>query len=220
MNAYTQLSDKSAIIFDFDGTIADTSDIHAYAFRRALQEYEIRDFQYENYAGLRTEDVVRHVLKEARKEVDDQVIQKIVRLKQKHTRSAYENQLNCVSGARVFIEKAVVRNYRLALATGASHRNLLKAVMKLGLNGKFKVIVTGDDVTNGKPDPEIYLQTLSRLDVSEVECVVIEDSCAGVRSALGAGIDVVCINEHCNLRCRCLSKKVFRMTYRQLTESM
>ncbi len=80
-----------------------------------------------------------------------------------------------------------------AIVTGSSRNDALHVLHFLGLEHMVDLIVTGDDVKKGKPDPESYLLAAEKLGVSPDECLVLEDSVNGVKAALAAGMNVIAI---------------------------
>ena len=103
------------------------------------------------------------------------------------------DEIGLIPGAREFIETARARGLRLALTTSALASNQRRAFAKFGLAPFFEVVVTGEDITRGKPDPEPYLLTAARLGVDPAESLVIEDSLNGVRSGKAAGCRVAAL---------------------------
>lgn len=83
--------------------------------------------------------------------------------------------------------------YATALASMSKRSEVEHALSALGVLDHFAVILTGEDVSAAKPDPEIYLRTAALLGVEPVECLVIEDSVMGVRSAVAAGMNVIAV---------------------------
>ncbi|MBI5074327.1 MAG: HAD family phosphatase [Nitrospirae bacterium] len=82
---------------------------------------------------------------------------------------------------------------RAALATMSERRHVLKILAAIGLTDSFECIVTGEDVNQGKPDPEIYRLVSQQLKVPPSECLVIEDSPSGIRAGLSAGMRVIAV---------------------------
>lgn len=82
---------------------------------------------------------------------------------------------------------------KTALATLSKRQDVMHVINALGIKDLLDVIITAEDVTRGKPDPEIYLLTAQKLGLSPQECLVLEDSVNGVKSALAAGMSVVAI---------------------------
>lgn len=103
------------------------------------------------------------------------------------------NELKIYPGVVACIEK-LAQNYTLALTTSSTKLEV-QATMKItGLSDLFKVVVTSEDVSRGKPDPEPYLVTLKKLGLPASQCLVIEDSENGVKSAKAAGIRCIAIS--------------------------
>jgi HAD superfamily hydrolase (TIGR01509 family) len=104
----------------------------------------------------------------------------------------YQKEIPFLPGAREAISLAA-KDYPLALASG-SHPSLLKIVTAHPLlAGKFRVVVSSDEVSSGKPSPEIYLETARRLGVSPENCLCLEDSANGIRAGKAAGMRVIAV---------------------------
>ena len=96
-----------------------------------------------------------------------------------------------IEGVHTFLDQLTQNGYRLALATSAPVLNIELGLEKLKLENTFEHIVGKVDVSHGKPHPEVYLTTMKLLGMSAENCVVFEDSKAGIQSARSAGIQVV-----------------------------
>lgn len=89
---------------------------------------------------------------------------------------------------------AVYENsYLTGLATMSHCSQADKVLNSMGVRHKFKFVITGEEVTNGKPNPEIYLKMKDKLNVEPKECIVVEDSVAGIKAAQNAGMNVFAI---------------------------
>jgi len=96
-----------------------------------------------------------------------------------------------IAGLHTFLDQLNRNGYRLALATSAPVLNIELGLQKLKLENTFEHIVGKVDVSHGKPHPEVYLTTLELLGMAAENCIVFEDSKAGIQSAQNAGIKVV-----------------------------
>ena len=96
-------------------------------------------------------------------------------------------------GVRRFIEDCRAEGILMAVASAAIAKNVNFLVAALGLGEYFRELMTADEITHPKPDPEIYLRTASKLQVSPSACVVFEDSFVGVEAAKRAGMKCVAI---------------------------
>src|SRR5205085_8588610 len=94
-------------------------------------------------------------------------------------------------GVRALIEACVARGIDIAVASSSKRSWVATTLRSLGIADFFRVVVTGDDVVHGKPDPEIYQRTAAQLGVRPERCLAIEDAPNGVASACRAGMIVL-----------------------------
>jgi HAD superfamily hydrolase (TIGR01509 family) len=104
----------------------------------------------------------------------------------------YEQRLPLLPGALEAVHTAR-RGYRVALASGSPIEIIDKVMQLTGLDSIFEYVVYGDDMPNGKPAPDVYLETARLLDIPAAQCVAIEDSSNGVRAAKAAGMYCIAI---------------------------
>lgn len=100
-------------------------------------------------------------------------------------------EIELLPGVEQVIRVLEEEGLRFAIASSGSGESIRRILERLGLGNLFRVVVAGEDVANGKPDPEPYRLAASRLDVRPDECIAFEDSALGVRSAKAAGCFVV-----------------------------
>jgi len=188
-----------AVIFDFDGVLVDSEPLHYEALRRALlpegvavgeEEYARFYLAYEDREGIRIA-LERHGIP-----FDASRVETVARRKA----SVFETLIPRVPffpGARELV-RALAPEVPLAIASGAL-RSEIEAILAAGLlRDAFAAIVGADDVSRGKPDPEPYLTALSRLaplvpGIAPEDCLVFEDSMAGIVAARAAGMRVVAV---------------------------
>lgn len=192
----------TTIIFDVDGTLADTEDAHRIAFNKAFAENNL-DWNWDEslYDKLlkvtggkeRIKFYVETFLKNYSKpENFEDFVKHLHKTKTKHyTAMLAEGQIPLRPGIRQFIIDAHNAGFKLAIATTTSPENVT-ALLEVGL-GKdwqkyFDSVGCGDIVPNKKPAPDIYNWVLEQLKVSPQECIALEDSNNGLRSSLAAGI--------------------------------
>ena len=184
----TQLKQKKAVIFDMDGVVIDSEPLHERSSRIVLAQHnlEIQDEVFADFKGSTDRTILEYLIAENNLDVGVEDL-----LKQKRsTYASLIDELQPIHGVISFINR-ISGDYRLALTTSASRRNKELAFSKFNLHRFFEVVITSDDINNPKPDPEPYLETTTRLAIDPQDCVVIEDSFNGVRSASGAGCTVV-----------------------------
>jgi HAD superfamily hydrolase (TIGR01509 family) len=183
----------TAIVFDFDGLLADSEPLQIRAWQEFLATFdkELDDDLLNDMFGLRVMDSSRLVQQRLELPITpddvmagrDEIFLELV-----------ATELPLMTGARDLI--TWIRDdttLRQALAT-SGHRRYIGAALRVAeLDDAFEVIVTGDDVTNGKPHPEIYRTAADRLGIAPADCVALEDAPHGIRSAKTAGMTCLAI---------------------------
>jgi len=191
-----------ALIFDVDGTLAETEELHRYAFNQV--------FQKEGLPWHWSQDDYRHLLrvtggKERIRYYAENLFPtvrlgdaEIIRMHQHKTRIYQESMVTTPPVARPgvvrLIEEACDLDIKLALATTTSRKNaddLLEILLPARTAAAFEVRICGEDVAVKKPDPHVYDLALKSLGVGAKDAVAFEDSAAGLRSATAAGLKTI-----------------------------
>jgi HAD superfamily hydrolase (TIGR01509 family) len=180
---------KRLLIFDFDGTIADSSPLHSQAFNEAFERYGIA-VDYDRIAGLTTEAAVEWICDEAGLSLNDEQKSALVLDKRRRARSLIENGLVPLEGSLEFLG-AVRGRYALALCTSASRPTVEASLKRLGIADWFDSVCTAEDVSVGKPAPEAFLRALAQHDAQPGHALVFEDADSGMAAAAAAGVDAV-----------------------------
>ncbi len=193
-----------AIIFDFDGVIANTEPLHFRAFAHALSDLSLSITENEYFshcAGLSDQAIMRRVLDRADSSVDNTTIAQVLTTKDR----AYEEMIGdserlLLPGVRDCIVVSAGR-FPLAICSGARRVEIDMILENVGLAKHFRVVVSTEDVESSKPDPEGYIKTLDLLqgsvaDLSAHECLVIEDSLPGIAAARAAGMKVLAVQTY------------------------
>jgi beta-phosphoglucomutase len=193
----------SAIIFDFDGVIADTERLHLRAFREVLagQGVDLTEADYfARYLGFNDGDVLRSVARDCGLAPDDARLAAMLRDKA----ARYARLIATLPVLYEGVERRVrewSRQVPLAIASGALRSEIESILERNDLLSCFAAIVTAKDVARGKPAPDPALTALERLQVaaraealpSPGGCVVIEDSLPGIEAARAAGMRTVAV---------------------------
>jgi HAD superfamily hydrolase (TIGR01509 family) len=189
-----------AIVFDFDGVLADSEPLHFQAFHTVFAEQGValteKDYA-DRYVGLSDAECVRKVMLANGKsatgpEVDEWVGRK-TQFMQHLLRSAHV----IVPGIPEFLNEAA-NHYRLAIASGARKEEVYLVLRRAGLLDVFEQIVTSEDVERGKPDPDVYLLALTLLNdagrLMGSECLAVEDTPHGIHAAHAAGMRCLAVS--------------------------
>jgi len=180
---------KRLLIFDFDGTIADSSALHSRAFNETFARYGVT-VDYDRIAGLTTEAAVERICDEAGLSFSDQERAALVLDKRRRARALVECGLEPLEGSLEFLG-AVRGRFAIALCTSASRPTVEASLKALGIADCFDSICTAEDVSMGKPAPEAFLRALAQHNAQPGDALVFEDADSGMAAAAAAGVDAV-----------------------------
>jgi HAD superfamily hydrolase (TIGR01509 family) len=193
MTADFSLVRFNALLFDFDGTLIDSSGLHASAFRNALTVERpdlLSGFSYEALKGMTTLEAFQ-----ALGVAEKSSLSRCASRKQDIYRTSLaEGALLPLPGSVEVLENASRCGYRCFLVTSGSAASVMLALLVTGLGRFFEGVVTADDVKCGKPAPDPYSVCLKNYGINPDETAAVEDAHAGVASARGAGLSVVGVN--------------------------
>jgi beta-phosphoglucomutase len=187
-----------AVIFDFDGVIANSEPLHLRAFQRALGEEGIvltSDEYFARYLGYDDVGAFQAIGRDRGILIDDGRLDALVARKGACLQELMESDHVLFPGAADFI-RASAREVPIAIASGALRHEIVEIISAAGLAPLFPVIVASGDTPESKPSPAPYRLAFERLkarqpDLEPHRCVAIEDSRWGLTSASGAGLRCV-----------------------------
>ena len=196
-----------AVIFDFNGILVDDEPIHLEMFQKVLQEEGIslteKDY-YARYLGFDDRGAFRAAYRENGRKLDDAALAKLIERKAAYYRASIGQRTVIFPGVKQLLPQLAAR-YPLAVASGALRDEIELILQSVTLRNYFQVIVSANDVKEGKPQPEIFLKALEELNRSAgasspirlSECLVVEDSKEGLLGAQRAGIKCLAVaNSH------------------------
>jgi HAD superfamily hydrolase (TIGR01509 family) len=190
-----------AVVFDFDGVIADSEPVHLRTFQQVLADAGLelsREDYYGKYLGFDDHDCFQAVLTANGMEAGETRIAEMTAAKTKMVQRAMAEAEPC-EGAVALVRQVAGAGVPLAICSGALREEVLIAAEAVGVLECFAEIVAGKDVSRGKPDPEGYRMAMERLSASTgrkldpARSVALEDSPAGVASAMTAGMKVLAV---------------------------
>lgn len=184
--------DVKAVIFDMNGVIIDDEKIHEGAFKQTLEPHGII-LDHQSYleccAGKTDKSGYESIAEKYKKvlHIEQLLIQKaeLYLTLFPTLKKVYPGILDCIN--------RLSKNYVLALTSSSVRKEVELITKELNIYNKFKIIITGDDVKSGKPNPEPYLKTCKLLNITPQQSIVIEDSISGVTSAITAGCKCIAV---------------------------
>ena len=188
-----------AIVFDFDGVIADSEPMHLKAYQQALAEDGLlldRDEYFARYLGYDDVGMLQALARDRGLAWTDRHVTALVARKGMKLQAMLEGDEVLFAGAAAFV-RAAAAEVPIAIASGALRHEIVQIVNAAGLGDLFSAIVASGDTPESKPSPAPYvlaferLQQASRKTLDRRRCVAIEDSVWGLESARGAGLRCV-----------------------------
>jgi len=178
-----------AVLFDLDGTLAETDSLHLPTWVEALLPHGIEvdeAFYRENISGRSNAEIVEDLLPN----ISAQERRDIVETKEASFRER-AGELEPLPGLLDFLESVKRGGSKTGLVTNAPRENVVAVLRALRLEDFFDLVVPAEEVRAGKPDPEPYQTALEKLGADPAETLAFEDSVSGIASAVGAGIPTV-----------------------------
>jgi HAD superfamily hydrolase (TIGR01509 family) len=180
-----------AVLWDLDGTLADSREYHWRAWREAMgaEGMEITEARFLASFGQRNDAILSEWLGS---EAAPGQIQRIGDAKETFYRELVRTEgISPLPGAAEWVRSLHDEGWRQAIASSAPRLNVEVMRQALGFAGLIDTLVAAEDVTRGKPDPEVFLAAAARLGVPPERCVVVEDAEAGIEAARRGGMPSV-----------------------------
>lgn len=183
-----------ALLFDLNGTMIDDMGFHQEVWTRILND----DLK----AGLSHEEVKQQLFGKNNELLDrvfghgafdEEQVKEISKKKEELYQELYRPHLKLISGLENLIEKAYREGISMAIGSAALPFNIGFVIDNLLIRHYFRTIVSADDVTESKPNPEVFLKAAQQLGVSPEDCIVFEDVPKGAEAALNAGMKVIIV---------------------------
>jgi HAD superfamily hydrolase (TIGR01509 family) len=178
-----------ALLFDLDGTLAETDSLHLPTWVDTLEPYGVEvdeELYRDSISGRSTGEILRELLPD----LTDEQGKSIGDAKEASFRQR-ASELEPLDGLVSFIERGKERRMQIALVTNAPEENVEAILLALKLQDFFDVIVLADEVEAVKPDPAPYRAALQKMGVPAEEALAFEDSVSGISSSVAAGIPTV-----------------------------
>lgn len=179
------------VIFDWDGVLVDSSAWHEQSWEMLARElgYTIPDGSFQRGFGLKNEVIIPTILQWA--QAADEVARLAVRKETLYRQLAREQGLSFLPGARILLDRLAAAGVPCVIGSSTERANIMVILDSNQGAGYFQAILSGEDVTHGKPAPDIFLKAHQALGTKHA--VVIEDALPGVEAALRGGLPVVAV---------------------------
>ena len=181
----------SALIFDMDGTLIDSNPTHKEAYTQFLKRHDIdlSDEDFMTYiSGRMNPDVMKHFFGD---DISPERIGELTQEKETIFQDVYAPSIKPINGLLPFLKSAHEAGFPMVLATSAPMMNVRFVFDHLPIEPFFAKIVSEQDVAVGKPDPTVFRLAAERVGAEPGQCLVFEDSQAGVQAARDAGMTVI-----------------------------
>lgn len=179
------------MVFDSDGVLVDSMSYHAQAWVKVFEDEDIEVSEEEIYEieGSNHRGVIDIFFKKAGRKADDAIYEKLLQKKRElfmenNKAEPFDNMRKCL--------QLLHGKFKLAVASGAD-KKIVSSLMDRFYPDTFDVVISGEDVTNGKPDPEPYLKAVERMGIKKDECLVVENAPLGIKAAKNAGLYCVAV---------------------------
>lgn len=181
-----------AVIFDMDGVLIDAKEWHYEALNKALELFGYKITRYDHlvtYDGLPTRKKLEMLSKE--QHLPKGLHSFINEMKQQYTMEIVHSKCKPVFQREYALSKLRADGYKIGVASNSVRKSITTMMDMSDLSKYLDVIISNQDVIEGKPSPEIYIKAISALGVKPSECIVIEDNINGIKAGKAAGAYVM-----------------------------
>ncbi|HVW94666.1 MAG TPA: HAD family phosphatase [Mucilaginibacter sp.] len=181
-----------AVIFDMDGTLIDNTPYHFKAWQELFKKHGkgqlTKEAYYNDISGVPVMDTIRKVFGEQN---DEDQLKKLLNEKEEFYRASYAPFVAAVNGLENFLAELKAAGVKIAMATSATQDDIKFIFNNIAIASYFDTIVNSAMVSKPKPNPQIFLKAAEKLNTEPSNCIVFEDSLAGIKAANDAGMKVV-----------------------------
>jgi HAD superfamily hydrolase (TIGR01509 family) len=183
---------RLGVIFDIDGVLLDSYRMHYECWRSIAEKHSftLSEKNFDSLFGRRGSEIVREIWGE---DLPEEQVVLIHREKQALYRENLQRNFPENDGAIQLIDSLAAGGFVLGIGSSAPPENVEMSLNGLERANSFKAVVTGSDVSRGKPDPQVFLLAAQRMGVEPLDCAVIEDAPAGIVAALAGGMAAIAL---------------------------
>ena len=185
-----------AIIFDMDDLIVNSDPLHSIAWERVLSDFgksfdDIPSNKKSKFIGMRVIDICKEIINILGLDID---LNTFYEKRTKVFLEIVKSELELMPGLLESLELFSSNDYKIALASSGAKKYIDLVLDKFNIRKYFDIIVSGDNVSIGKPHPETYIVASKMLNLKAEECVVLEDAENGIISAIQAGCKCIAVH--------------------------
>lgn len=185
---WSRIESASGVIFDCDGTLVDSMPVHYLAWHRTMTEVGLRFEEERFYAlgGMPSDRIIELLSGEQRVAVD-------ARRTAERKEHAFLEMIHLLERIEPVVDVArrLRGNKPISVASGGFREIVMRQLAQVDIADWFEVIVAAEDTVRHKPEPDVFLETASRMRVAAESCLVFEDSDLGIEAARRAGMDCI-----------------------------
>jgi beta-phosphoglucomutase len=181
-----------AVLFDYDGVLVNSMAFHVKAWQAVFSDYNIpvKPEDILLTEGSRSFELALKIFEDWKYDISQDQLIDFIQKKQQYYQKITEAKLQ--PGAELLIQRLKQQGIKIGLVTGSNRKNV-EVVLNPEIISEFDVTVTGDEVREGKPNPEAYLKAARVINVEPGHCLVIENAPLGIEAAKSAGMKVVAL---------------------------
>jgi len=186
---------SKAIIFDMDGLMVNSTSTWGDAEKRLVEDYGKKYILEwtKKYNGMRVQGMIQVMIKEYELPTTQEEGER--KLKEYAKINFNKPNIELLPGCeRLVKELSTSKKYLMAIASSSPIEIIKTVVKRFGFENYFNVLLSGEEVVNGKPAPDVYLKTAELLKVSPSDCIVLEDAPNGIKAGKGAGMKVIAVS--------------------------
>jgi beta-phosphoglucomutase len=179
------------VIFDMDGTLVDNTPYHYKSWQAFFKRHNLGDISVQTYKNTISGVPIIETMCSLFPDADEETLKSYREEKEVFYREIYAPFLAPINGLENFLTALKDDGIKMAMASSATMEDINFILNKIPIRDDFSAIIDGSRVSKGKPNPQIFLKAASDLNAKPEDCVVFEDSIAGIKAANAAGMKVV-----------------------------
>ena len=184
------------VIFDWDGVIIDSHDQHELSWQKLADENnkELPNNFFKETFGMRNEFIIPNYFADwIGDEGEDKIKNLADRKEEIYRRIIIESGINPLPGVNKLLESLKDKNIPCSIGSSTPTKNIETVIELIGLSNHFNAITAAEDVSKGKPDPEVFLKAAEKISIDPENCIVFEDALVGIDAGLAANMNVVAV---------------------------